>query len=171
MTSDEQKPSFTCHLSLITAVPKHELLRQQGVAHPIDYRTQDFEAEVERIAGRRGIDVVLDPLAGAATQKNYRLLRTGGRLIVFGFARAVKGWRRTLRALPEIWAVPKFNPLRMMRDNTMVAGFHLGRITDAVRLRHDFEEIFRMYAARAIRPLVGRTFPLTEAAEAHRFWR
>src|SRR5438128_10869909 len=39
---------------------KHAQLREAGVAHAIDYRTQDFEAEVRRGTGRRGVDVVLE---------------------------------------------------------------------------------------------------------------
>lgn len=156
---------------------KHEFLRGLGVHHPIDYREQDFEAEVQRIiaqpegqaGGPRGLDVVLDPLGGKATKKNYRLLRPGGRLIVFGFSRAVKGWRRSLAAIPERLAIPRFDPLKLMRDNVSVAGFHLGRLRDAPRLRRDFEALFRMYRAGTARPVVGRVFPLAEAAEAHRY--
>src|SRR5439155_1460434 len=39
---------------------KHAQLREAGVAHAIDYRTQDFEAEVRRVTGGRGVDIVLD---------------------------------------------------------------------------------------------------------------
>ena len=42
-----------------TASPaKHEAIRAQGVAHAIDYRSQDFEAEVMRITGGEGVDLV-----------------------------------------------------------------------------------------------------------------
>ncbi len=46
-----------------TASPaKHEAIRAQGVAHPIDYRNQDFEAEVMRITDGEGVDLVIDAL-------------------------------------------------------------------------------------------------------------
>jgi NADPH:quinone reductase-like Zn-dependent oxidoreductase len=151
---------------------KHEFLRSQGVDHAIDYHTSDFETQVHRItraSGDPGVDVVLDPLGGRATRKNYRLLRTGGRLIVFGFSRAVTGERRSLAALPELAAMPRFHPLGMMRANTTVSGFHLGRINNPERLREDLVALFDLYARGAIRPVVGRVFPLEEAAQAHRF--
>lgn len=151
---------------------KHEFLRQQGVHHMIDYHAADFESEINRItraSGDAGIDVVLDPLGGRATRKNYRLLRSGGRLIVFGFSRAVTGERRSLAALPELAAMPRFNPLGMMRANTTVSGFHLGRINSPERLREDLAALFELYAAGSIRPVIGRVFPLEEAANAHRF--
>src|ERR1044072_1432461 len=39
---------------------KHDALREQGVEHPIDYRNQDFAAEVTRITGGVGLDVIID---------------------------------------------------------------------------------------------------------------
>jgi D-arabinose 1-dehydrogenase-like Zn-dependent alcohol dehydrogenase len=39
---------------------KHAQLREMGVAHTIDYRTQDFETEVRRLTNGRGVDIVLD---------------------------------------------------------------------------------------------------------------
>ena len=41
---------------------KHDFLREQGVAHPIDYHSQDVKAEVMRITNGEGVDVVLDAL-------------------------------------------------------------------------------------------------------------
>ena len=65
---------------------KHAVLRDAGVAHAIDYRTQDFEAEVMRITGGRGVDIVLD--ATGAFRKSYRCLAPLGRLVCFGFSAA-----------------------------------------------------------------------------------
>src|SRR5437660_1355668 len=61
---------------------KHPMLREAGVAHAIAYRTQDFEAEVRRVTGGRGVDIVLD--ATGAFRKSYRCLAPLGRLVCFG---------------------------------------------------------------------------------------
>ena len=53
---------------------KHERLRQLGLDYPIDYRNQDFEAEVMRITAGRGVDMILDAVGGTTTRKNYRCL-------------------------------------------------------------------------------------------------
>ena len=63
---------------------KHDAIRAQGVDHAIDYRNQDFEQEVRRITGGEGLDVVMDALGPTSFRKDYRLLRQGGRLIMYG---------------------------------------------------------------------------------------
>ncbi len=151
---------------------KHAFLREQGVNHPIDYRTQDFAAEVSRLTQGSGVDMILDPLGGAATAKNYRLLAPMGRLMVFGFSRAATGEKRSVGALLEAARMPRFHPRKLMMENRAVYGVHLGRLnTPACQaaLAEELAALFRLYAEGRIRPLVGKTFPLEQAAAAHRF--
>src|SRR5689334_23819135 len=68
---------------------KHGLLREAGVSHAIDYRVQDFETEVRRVTGGRGVDIVLD--ATGAFRKSYRCLAPLGRLVCFGLSGAATG--------------------------------------------------------------------------------
>ena len=74
-----------------TASPaKHDAIRAQGVEHAIDYRNQDFEAEVMRITGGEGVDLVIDALGPTSFRKDYRLLRPGGRLVMYGLSEATE---------------------------------------------------------------------------------
>lgn len=151
---------------------KHALLREKGVDHPIDYRTQDFAEEVKRITGDKGVDMILDPLGGAATARDYDLLAPLGRLMVFGFSSAAPGEKRSLAALWQVARMPKFSPRKLMMENKAVFGVHLGRLnTPAAQavLAEELGQLFRLYSQGKIRPLVGKTFPLEQAAEAHRF--
>ena len=89
-----------------TASPaKHEAIRAQGVAHAIDYRSQDFEAEVMRITGGEGVDLIIDALGPTSFRKDYRLLRSGGRLVMYGLSENSNGGVRdlpaTLKSLAE----------------------------------------------------------------------
>src|SRR5205823_6130168 len=61
---------------------KHAALRSFGADHLIDYRTADVAAEVRRITGNRGVDVVLDPLGGKSFTTSYQLLAPLGRLVM-----------------------------------------------------------------------------------------
>src|SRR5881409_1061597 len=84
---------------------KHAQLREAGVAHAIDYRTQDFESEVRRVTGGRGVDIVLD--ATGAFRKSYRTLAPLGRLVCFGLSGAATGMKASyLRTLPRLLALP-----------------------------------------------------------------
>ncbi len=148
---------------------KHEILRQCGVDHPIDYRSGDWAAEVRRIAPN-GIDMVLDPLGGSATKRNYELLAPQGRLMVYGFSRAAGG--RNVGTLMEVIRESKFNPRRMMMDNRAIFGVHIGRMNTPAEqaiLTEELGELRKLYEAGVIRPMIGKTFPLAEAAEAHRY--
>ena len=89
-----------------TASPgKHDAIRAQGVEHPIDYRNQDFEAEAMRITGGEGVDVVMDALGPTSFRKDYRLLRPGGRLVMYGLSEVERTAARdipaTLKSLVE----------------------------------------------------------------------
>ncbi len=55
-----------------------------GADHAIDYKTQDFVAEVARITGKRGVDVVLDMVGGDYVEKNLKCLALEGRLTQIG---------------------------------------------------------------------------------------
>jgi len=82
-----------------TASPaKHEAIRAQGVKHSIDYRSQDFAAEVMRLTAGEGVDLILDALGPTSFRKDYRLLRPGGRLVMYGLSEATKDGKRDIPA-------------------------------------------------------------------------
>jgi len=149
---------------------KHGALREEGCAHPIDRSSVDYEAEVRRLTGGRGVDLVLDPLGGADWRKGYRLLAAAGLLVTYGFANLATGERRSLlRVLPRLLLAPRFSPLALMDDNRGVAGVNLGHLWgEAALLRGELEALLDLYRRGAIRPRIDSTFPFERAADAHR---
>jgi NADPH:quinone reductase-like Zn-dependent oxidoreductase len=150
---------------------KHAALRAAGVAHTIDYRTQDFVAETKRVTGGRGADVIIDPIGGENLRKSYRALAPLGRLVAFGVSSMAPATSR--RILPALWQLarmPRFGFVRLMNDNHGVLGFNLGHLWDEMeRLRRYLLTVLDYARAGRIRPTVAKTFPLTEAAAAHAF--
>jgi NADPH:quinone reductase-like Zn-dependent oxidoreductase len=148
---------------------KHATLREAGVAQCIDYRTQDFEVEVRRLTGGRGVDIVLD--ATGAFKKSYRSLAPLGRLVCFGLSGAAPGMTPSrLAAIGRVLALPWFHPIRLMNDNKAVIGVNLGHLWDRIELlRREMLALLRDCQAGRIKPVVGKTFPLVEAAAAHRY--
>src|SRR5262245_21059177 len=67
-----------------SSAAKHDAVKTQGAHHTIDYRTEDFEAEVRRITGGEGLDLIIDATGPTNFRKDYRLLRQGGRLVMYG---------------------------------------------------------------------------------------
>ena len=83
-----------------TASPsKHDAIRAQGVDHPIDYRNLDFEAETMRLTGGEGVDLIVDALGPTSFRKDYRLLRPGGRLVMYGLSEVTNESGRDLPAM------------------------------------------------------------------------
>jgi NADPH:quinone reductase-like Zn-dependent oxidoreductase len=149
---------------------KHERLRAQGCAHPIDYRTTDYAAEVRRLTGGEGVDVVLDPLGGADWRKGLKLLRPCGRLVAYGFANLTSGQRRhPLHVLSRAAGIPLLTPLQLMNANRTVSGVNIGHLWGQVGvLRQELKELMALWAAGTIEPVIDSSYPFAEAAAAHR---
>jgi NADPH:quinone reductase-like Zn-dependent oxidoreductase len=150
---------------------KHAALRAAGVAHTIDYRTQDFVAETKRATGGKGADVILDSIGGENLRRSYRALAPLGRLVAFGVSSMAPGTSR--RILPALWQLarmPRFGFVRLMNENHGVLGFNLGHLWDEIdRLRAYLIKVLDYARAGHVRPTVAKTFPLAEAAAAHAF--
>jgi NADPH:quinone reductase-like Zn-dependent oxidoreductase len=155
---------------------KHDAIRAQGVDHPIDYRTLDFEEEVRRITGDQGVDVIMDALGPTSFRKDYRLLRPGGRLIMYGLSEVQGGSGKrdipaTLRSLARmpLATMPWWKSLAVMNENKGVFGLNLlswwDREGDVQRIT---QPLLEGLEAGRLKPVVGGVFPFDRAADAHR---
>ena len=155
---------------------KHEAIRAQGITHPIDYRSQDFAAEVMRITGGGGIDLAIDALGPASFRKDYRLLRSGGKLVMFGLSEAQPGGARsiaaTLRSLATmpLATMPWWKSLNLMNENKGVFGLNMlswwDREGDLDRVT---EPLVADLEAGRLEPVVAASFGFDEAGAAHEF--
>lgn len=152
---------------------KHAFLRERGVAHVIDYTTQDYEAEVKRLTRGRGVHIVLDAMGGEHWKKGYRCLAPSGRLVMFGLSSAATGKTRSiLSLLKTLLSMPlfSFTPLRLINDNKALLGVNLGHMWGETELRTSWLlQLLAWYREGKIRPTVGARFPLAEAAAAHHY--
>lgn len=148
---------------------KHERLRELGCDHPIDYRSVDYAAEVRRITGGQGVDVVLDALGGPDWSKGFDLLREGGMLVAFGLANANAGkTRNLLHVLGQIVRVPRFSPMKLMDQNKAVAGVNVGHLWNRMDLmRDEIDEVVRLFEAGVVKPVIDGVYPFDRAGEAH----
>jgi NADPH:quinone reductase-like Zn-dependent oxidoreductase len=155
---------------------KHDAIRANGVDHAIDYRSQDFAAEVMRITDGEGVDVIIDALGPASFRKDYRLLRQGGRLIMYGLADVQTGDQRNIPAVLRNLAqmpfatAPWWKSLGLMNENKGVFGLNMlhwwDREGDLDRLTEPLADDLN---ARRLKPVVAEAFPFERAADAHRF--
>ena len=156
---------------------KHDAIREQGVDHPIDYRTMDFEDEVRRITGGEGVDVIMDALGPTSFRKDYRLLRSGGRLIMFGASEIQTGSGKrdlptALRAMARmpLATMPWWKSVGVINENKGVFGLNMLSWWDREgSLDRLTEPLMDGLRKGELSPVVAEAFPFDRAPDAHRF--
>jgi NADPH:quinone reductase len=136
------------------STPKLGLVRELGAEAAIDYTTADFQAEVMRLTGGTGVDVVYDGVGKTTFDKSLESLAVRGTLALYGQASG---------------PVPPFEPSRLAKKGTFLTRPSLNHYTltrDELVWRS--REIFEAVAAGTLRVRIDRVLPLREAAEAHR---
>jgi len=159
-----------------TASPaKHDAIRAQGVDHPIDYRNDDFADAAMRITGGVGLDLVIDAVGPSSFRKDYGILRSGGRLVMYGLSEVQTGDKRdipaVLRGLARmpLATMPWWKSLSVMNENKGVFGLNMLKWWDAEGLDRVLEPLSGGLAAGDYEPVVAEAFPFERAADAHRF--
>jgi synaptic vesicle membrane protein VAT-1 len=149
---------------------KHDVLKAEGCAHPIDYHTTDYAAEVRRLTAGEGVDVVLDPLGGHDWRKGLKLLRPCGRLVAYGFANLAAGQRRRpARLVSQVAGIPLLTPVGLMNRNQTISGVNIGHLWGQIAvLREELQAVLALWDQGSIKPLIDTTYPFTQAAAAHR---
>jgi NADPH:quinone reductase-like Zn-dependent oxidoreductase len=152
---------------------KHDFLESIGVDHCVDYRSEDFEAQVRQITRGRGVELAIDAVGGSSFKKSYRALAPSGRLGIFGMSAVVTGKKRSIPGLLKVilttpWL--RFTPAALMRSNKGVFGVNLGELWEEMdRVRTWMEALLAYYQEGAIRPVVAASFPFERAAQAHHY--
>jgi NADPH:quinone reductase-like Zn-dependent oxidoreductase len=155
---------------------KHDAIRAQGVDHPVDYRTQDFEEEVRRITGGEGVDLIMDATGPTNFRKDYRLLRQGGKLIMYGASelstgegRSIPTVARNLLRMP-LATVPWWKSLGVMNENKGVFGLNMLTWQDTEGIDRVLEPLSaELESGDFIDPVVAQAFPFERAGDAHVF--
>ena len=135
---------------------KCEAARRIGADLAINYRTQDFVEEVKRFTGGDGVEVVLDMVAGDYVPRNLKCLAEDGRYVVI----AVLGG-----------ASATINIAQLMMRRVTLTGSTLRIRSDefkALLAQEIGQTVWPLVGEGKLRPLIDRTFPLAQAASAHR---
>lgn len=126
-----------------------------GADHAINYKTHDFVAEVKRITGDKGADVVLDMVAGDYVAREIECLAEDGRIVIIAVQGGVKA---------------EFNAGLVLRRRLTITGSTLRprpesfKAAIAKSLR---EQAWPLLEAGKVRPIIHSVFPAADAAKAH----
>lgn len=137
---------------------KRQLALDLGADVAVDSTTDDLTAALRDANGGRGIDVVLEMTGGSVFDASLAALAPFGRLAVYGMA------GRTPPTPVE--------PGRLMAHSTAVIGFWLVHVLQRPeRFAASVTDQLALIAAGELRPVIGATYPLAQAADAHRALR
>ncbi len=128
-----------------------------GAEHAINYRTADFVAEIRRLTGNRGVDVVLDIVGGDYVGRSLSVMAMDGRLVEIGFmggtATAAVDFGKVLSKRLTITG-STLRPRSAAEKGAIAAALH--------------REVWPLLERGTLAPVISRRFPLAEAAAAHR---
>ena len=144
----------------------HDLVESLG-AVPIDYRNDDFVAQIRELTGD-GVDVAFDVIGGGRQLwRSSRALRNGGRLIMLGMASAIKGGIKTIPGSMLVVGLVKMLPNG--KTAPMGPGMESYPKEHMEWYRDSLAEFFDLTVTGKLKPVIAERFPLLEAARAHEF--
>jgi len=142
-------------LATVSTEAKAELARAAGADEVVLYTQADFEAEVKRLTGGAGCEVVYDSVGQSTFEKSLNVLKPRGSLVLFGQSSG---------------PVPAFNPGVLAQKGSLFLTrptlFHY--VADRPSLEWRAGEVLGAAAAGQLTVRIGATFPLAEAEAAHR---
>lgn len=128
---------------------------EQGAEHALGYAEEGWVDQVKKITGGRGADIIYDPVGGSVFDQSTRCIASEGRLLVIGFAGG---------------QIPMIAANRILLKNMSVTGVFWGGYLERhpEYMAEAQAELFSMYEAGKIKPIVSRAYALADAPEALR---
>lgn len=128
-----------------------------GAEAGINYKEEDFAARVRELTNKEGVDLVQDFIGAAYWQKNLQCLKTGGRLVLVGLMGGVK-------------VEADLNLIMRKRLHVIGSVMRSQSLANKIAITQRFRERWLpLLANGTLRPIIDTTFPLAEAAAAHRY--
>ena len=141
-------------IGTVSSDSKIGLVKEYGADAVINYATQDFAEEVLKLTNDKGADLILDAVGKPTLEKGLRCLAPFGHLILYGRAGGI----------PD-----PLNLMTLLQKSLKVSGFVLYTVSAMPdKHREGIEKSFQLMGEGKLKLLIGKTFPLAEAAEAHR---
>src|SRR5947209_1815095 len=133
---------------------KLELVRRLGADVAINYTEENWVEQVKNATGGQGADIILEMVGGEIAEQSLQCLAAYGRMVIYGAASG---------------QIAQFSGVQLMYKNQAIIGYWLTsqmRRTD--RIATAAMELMQYLASGKLEIIVGQTFSLAEAAEAHR---
>lgn len=133
---------------------KHTLVRRLGADAAINYTEPDWVEQVKQATGGKGTDIILEMVGGSISEQSLQCLAPFGRMVIFGAASG---------------QIAQFTGIQLMYKNQSVIGYWLtSQLQRPDRIAAAAMELMQYLAAGKLEIVVGQTYPLAQAEQAHR---
>ena len=141
-------------IGTVSSAEKAALVKEYGADEVINYATQDFSEETLKLTEGKGVDLILDAVGKPTLEKGLSCLAPFGHLIVYGRAGG---------------APDPLNLFSLFQKSIKVSGFLLYTVSAMPGVhKKGIQQSLQLMADGKLKLLIGKSFPLAEAAQAHR---
>jgi NADPH:quinone reductase len=134
---------------------KAEFCRKTGADAAINYREQDFAAEVAQLTNKKGVDLILDMVGGPYIEKNFKSLALEGRLVQIAFLQQSK-------------VALDFLPIMIKRLTFTGSTLRPRTVAQKAAIAQDLlKHVWPLLESGKVKPVIHATFPLKDAKLAH----
>jgi len=150
---------------------KKEYVLSQGADHFINYSTEDYALQLNKLLGSDRLDVSYNPVAGSTYKKDMALLGSGGRIVLFGGAELSGTKWGVLSQLNFLRKMGLVIPVGLMMRSKNILGVNMLKIADNRPRIMDvcLKGVLELYNQGKISPEVGALYTHEQLAEAHSF--
>ena len=142
-------------IAVTSSDEKSKLAKSLGADAVLDAKSAELSKAIREANGGKGVDLILEMVGGTTFDQSLLALTSFGKLITFGMA------SRT--------APTPIHPGALMHGSKTVSGFWLSNCFGKKEMMNDvIDELFKLVIDGKLKPIIGATYPLSEAASAHR---
>jgi NADPH2:quinone reductase len=141
-------------IAVTSSEEKKNLCKELGADVVVDANVEDMNAALRAANGGKSVDLVLEMVGGKTFDQSLEALAMFGRIVIYGMAS---------RTMPS-----PVHPATLMGKSKSIAGFWLVNCLGKKEMMQDvFVELFGLIISGKLKPIVGATYPLSRAVEAH----
>lgn len=157
-------------IAKVSSKEKETLVRNLGADEVINYKEGDYSEKISALLCKDRLDVSFNPVAGSTFKKDWGLLGTGGRLLLFGGSELSNGKWGLLSTLNFVRKMGFVVPIGLMMRSKSIIGINMLKIADFKPhiLTQCLNEVVQMVKLGQIQPVVGGVYKQSEFTKAHR---
>ncbi len=148
---------------------KRELVKSLGADFVINYSESDYEVQIEKLLKGERLDISYNPVAGSTFKKDFKLLGSGGRLVLFGGAEMSGTKWGILSTLNFVRKMGFVIPIGLMMRSKNILGVNMLKIADNKPkiMTLCLQEVVNLYKQKEIIPQVGGVYSVSDISKAH----